>query len=61
MEEGDTDDDSDSEVDEQKLLLHIQRKVAKGRYLCAPKKEQNVMLLVVVTSPSNYFFFRTFI
>lgn len=36
-------DDSDSEVDEEKLLSHIQRKVAKGRSLCTPKKEQNVM------------------
>lgn len=49
LEKTDSDDDSDSEIDEEKLHLQIQKKVAKGRYLCVPKKEQNVMLLFVIS------------
>lgn len=37
-------ENSDSEGDGEKLLPHIQRKVAKGHRLCTPKREQNVNL-----------------
>lgn len=36
-------DDSDSEIDEEKLLSHIQKKVARGRLLCTQKNDQNVI------------------
>lgn len=41
--EANTSDDSDSEIEEDNLFIHIQKKVSKEHVLCAPKREQNVI------------------